>query len=247
VEREWDRALLEHNKQGAYNGHVPFSAILACLGTVVAILSGYRDFVVSNENSSNEPTLSYQGVPINHQYSKSIEFEQDYQEHLARCFGEGLRYYSFLRPLSELRIAELFAKVGFDKYKDVFSSCNRAFTHDSHRMFWCGECPKCAFVFLALTPFVERSNLENLFHGKNLLLDPALEPMYRRLLGIEGDKPLDCVGEIKETRSAMRLAQAIYPELAKYQFDIPETYNYKTLAPHSMPGEIYKVLLEALA
>jgi hypothetical protein len=246
VAREWDAQLFMLKEQGALNGHVPISAIFACVGTIVAILSAKRDVITANEQSANEPTLTYQGTAINHQYSKSQEFEEDYQAYLNHLFGDSLRYYSFLRPLSELKIAEIFAKNDFDKYKDVFSSCNRAYVHSSDHMSWCGECPKCAFIFLALTPFVGRVELEGLWGGKNLLLDPALEPMYRKLLGIEGDKPLECVGEIKETRTAMRLAQKIYPELAKYQFELPADYDYKALASHSMPQEIFEILQNAL-
>ena len=242
VERTWDAQLQSLNQQDALNGHVPISAIFACVGTVVAVLAGKRDVVVSNENSANEPTLIYQDVAINHQYSKSIEFEIDFQTHLSRNFGDSIRYYSLLRPLSEVRIAELFARVGFDTYKDVFSSCNRAFTRNSDRMFWCGACPKCAFVFLALTPFVDKTALETLFHGKNLLLNPSMKPMYRQLLGIEGDKPLECVGEIKESRAAMRIAQQIYPEHTQYQFDLPDSYDYQALAAHRMPEELFTTI-----
>lgn len=243
VERTWDRQLLQLNEQGALNGHVPISAILACVGTVVAILAGKQDVVVSNENSANEPTLTYQGVDINHQYSKSLEFEQDYQQLLQAQFGGGLRYYSLLRPLSELRISELFANNAFAKYQDVFSSCNRAFTHDSPGLYWCGECPKCAFVFLALTPFVAREKLEKLW-GKNLLLDSRLTETYRSLLGIGGDKPLECVGEIQECRQAMRLAQQQYPELSAYSFDLTPGYDYKTIHPHCIPQEVYALVAD---
>ncbi len=241
VDRQWDRQMLEINNSGAYNGHVPISAILAAAGAVVAILAGYQDVIVSNENSANEPTLNYQGLDINHQYSKSLAFEQAFQGYLQEHFGDSLRYYSFLRPLSELHIAEQFAQY-FDKYHAVFSSCNKAFTHDSPGLFWDGICSKCAFVFLALTPFVERSKLESLFSGKNLLLDPELESTYKQLLGIEGDKPLECVGEIKESRAAMQLAQKIYPELVKYNFNLPEDYDYKALAAHNMPEDLYKII-----
>jgi UDP-N-acetyl-alpha-D-muramoyl-L-alanyl-L-glutamate epimerase len=246
VERTWDRQLLELNKQGALNGHVPISAILASVGTVVAVLTGYRDVIVSNESSASEPNLTYQDVPINHQYSKSLEFEQDFQALLGRHFGTGVRYYSFLRPLSELRIAELFSAIGFEKYKDVFSSCNRAFTHDQNSLFWCGECPKCAFVFLILTPFIPKEKLEALFHGKNLLETPELEPTYEQLLGIKGDKPLECVGEVKESRTAMQLAQTQYLDLLKYHFEVPGNYDYRTLGPSSMPEDMLRFLISRL-
>lgn len=244
VERKWDSQIQELNQLDALNGHIPISAIFSCVGAIVSILAGYQDAVVSNESSASEPTLEYQGTAINHQYSKSLEYEQDFQACLQHMFDDSLRYYSLLRPFTELRIGELFAAKGFDTYHDVFSSCNRAYTHDSHSMYWCGECAKCAFVALILSPFVERSRLESLWSGKNLLLDPSLEPIYRRLLGIEGDKPLDCVGEIKEARAAMRLNQALYPELQKYEFELPADYDFRTWSDHTMPAEIFAVLQE---
>lgn len=247
VERTWDPQLFELNKQDALNGHIPISAIFACVGTIVAILAGKRDIVMSNEQSANEPTLHYQGIAINHQYSKSQEFERDYQAYLAHTQGDSLRYYSFLRPLSEVRIAEIFAKIGFEKYKDVFSSCNRAFVHGSNHMSWCGECSKCAFVFLAFTPFIQRPELEKIWGGKNLLLDPKLEPTYRKLLGTQGDKPLDCVGDIKESRSAMNEAFKIYPELeTKYRFEIPKDYDFRALSSDEMPPEIHEIFSRSI-
>jgi len=247
VSRQWDPQIKQLNQQGAFNGHVPISAIIAAVGSVVAVLTGRRDVVVSNESSANEDSLTYRGVSINHQYSKSLAFEKDYQALLNNQFSDGLRYYSFLRPLSELMIARLFASIGFEKYKDFFSSCNRAYVLESNHMSWCGVCAKCAFTFLVLSPFVERSQLESLWQGKNLLLDPSLRPLYEKLLGVDGAKPLDCVGEIKESRSAMRLAQQIYPELKEiYRFDIPRDYDYRTLASHEMPPKVYDLFKRAV-
>lgn len=245
VERVWDRQLLTLNKAGAYNGHVPISAILAAAGTVTAILGGYSDVVVSNEHSANEPTLEYQGVQINHQYSKSLAFETNYQQLLQQSFGDSLRYYSFLRPLSELHIAELFCANGFQTYKGVFSSCNRAYALGS-AMGWCGECPKCAFVYLILANFCAETDLVELFTGKNLLLDAGLENTYRALLGIEGDKPLECIGEIQESRAAMRTMQAVYPALEKFRFVLDENYDYKFLHEHAMPPKVYQHLLSII-
>lgn len=239
VRREIDKTLLVLNDQGAYNGHVPLSAILACVGTVLAVLSGNRDIVVGNEQTANEPNLTVSGVDINHQYSKSQEFERDYQYLLSKLFGDSIRYYSFLRPLSELRIAEIFSSLALDKYIDSFVSCNRAYTLSESHMAWCGECPKCVFLFLILTPFVERSKLESIWGGKNLLLDNHLKKTVRELLGISGNKPFECVGEIKESRAAMNMSFKVYPELKKeYQFYLPDDYNYMALGTDEMPSDI---------
>ena len=242
VEREWDRRLLKLNSEDAYNGHIPISAIFGLVGAVTAILSGNKDIIVSNEQSADEVTLKYRGININHQYSKSSEFEESLKRYLVNNFGNSINYFSLLRPFSEVYISELFAENYFEKYKNVFSSCNNAFTNDSHKIYWCGKCPKCAFIFLAFTPFIDRAKLESLW-GKNLIQDPYLDQTYRQIIGIYGDKPLDCVGEIKESRAAMRLAQKIYPELAKYHFDLPKDYDYKTLGNfNNMPKTMMELI-----
>jgi len=246
IERTIDPALLALNETGVYNGHIPISALFGAIGSVLAVITGYRDVVVSNENSANEPTLVYQGVPINHQYSKSSEFEKDYQVYLRNHFDDSLRYYSFLRPLSELYIADLFSKICFGKYRSVFSSCNRAFTQHNDTLFWCGKCAKCAFVFLILTPFIQKSELETLFEGKNLLENEELYPMYEKILGIDADKPLDCVGEIEESRHAMKIAQGIYPRCSRYVFELRPGYDYKQIHSDDMPVEIREVLTQFL-
>lgn len=243
VDRTLDPKIKELNEQDALNGHIPISAIFACVGTVVAILSGKRDIVVSNEQSANEPTLVYEGVEINHQYSKTLEFERDYQNLLLKHFGESQRYYSLLRPYGDLRVSEIFAKIAFNKYKDVFSSCNKAFRLDSRNISWCGECPKCAFTFLIFTPFIAREELEILWNGKNLLQDPEFEPIYKQLLGINSDKPFECVGEIRENRTAMIMAQQQYLDLLRYHFDMPEDYNFRTIRPSSMPADVLRLLI----
>lgn len=249
VQRQIDPKLKELNTQGALNGHIPISAIFACVGTVVAILSGKSDVVVSNEQSANEPNLTVDGRPINHQYSKSQAFEESYQKLLQKHFGKSQRYYSFLRPLSELHIVELFVKKGFlAKYLGVFSSCNKAFTQASGKLFWCGACPKCAFAYLAMTPFVDASVLESIFQ-KNVLNDPGLEHTYKELLGVQGNKPLECVGEIKEAQSALRLASKSNHNvgtLTSMQTPLPEGYDYKKIYPDSMPDEVRQLLLNAI-
>ncbi len=248
VERTIDPLLLKLNKEDALNGHIPISSIIASCGVIVAILGGTKDIIVGNEQSSNEPTLMYKNEMINHQYSKSEEFEKDFQKYLFDTLGNSFRYYSFLRSLSELRIAEIFTKNYFNQYKEFFSSCNRAFQLDSEGLYWCGECPKCAFIFLIFTPFIEKGELTKLWNGKNLLLDKSLDQTYRNLLGISGDKPLDCIGEIKESRSAMLFSQEKYQELkTRFVFEVPKDYDFRKIYPNSMPEDIDLIFKEYLA
>ena len=91
-------------------------------------------------------------------------------------------------------MARQFAKT--DRYDAWFSSCNRNFhllgERPAHR--WCGVCPKCHFVFLALAPFVSKPRLVAIF-GRNLLDDESQTAGYDALLEYQDHKPFECVGE----------------------------------------------------
>ncbi len=244
VERTLDSKLKDLNAKGAYNGHVPISAYLAFASVVSAILTGNRHIALSNESSAGEGNLDYQEISVNHQYSKTLEFERDFQEYVRLNISPDIHYFSFLRPLSELRIAELFTTNWLEQYQGTFSSCNRNFSL-SHKegLTWCGECPKCAFVYLIFAPFAPKVDLMELFNGENLFEKPDLDHTYRELLGIEGHKPFECVGEIQECREAMVMARGTgnYPELERFEFPDPE-YDYKHLSVHAMPEEYYQIL-----
>lgn len=237
VSRAWDPQLGDLNTSGAYNGHVPISAIFACVGLVLASLTGNQDIVVSNESSANSPTLQYMGQDINHQYSKTLEFEADFQSILAHLFNSSKRYYSLLRPFTELSIAERFAPY-FDKYLDVFCSCNKAFVMTSTNMQWCGQCPKCAFSYLIFAPFVPQKQLNTLFAGNNLLNEPSLQKTYEELLGISGVKPLECVGEVEECQIAYSMAVQKGLVDKPLSHSEPTNYNYKNQRAHLIPKDI---------
>ncbi len=127
IKRKISPKLIQLNKEGALNGHVPISSIWAFIFVITAILKGKQNIILSNEHSANEATTEYMGMPINHQYSKTLEFEQDLQAYIAENISPNIHYFSLLRPLTELNIAQIFCSEIFDKYKDNFSSCNRNF------------------------------------------------------------------------------------------------------------------------
>ena len=203
IQRKLSLRLRELNAQGALNGHVPVTAVLSAAFLVAAIWHGFDRVVMSNERSANaENLIDADGLPINHQYSKSLDFERAFRAEVEREVITGWNYFSVLRPLSELGIARLFARSR--AYFDNFSSCNRNFHVDGSRIDgrWCRDCPKCRFVFLALANFVPRPELIEIFGG-NLLDDVEQAAGFDALIGYGAAKPFECVGETTESHAAL--------------------------------------------
>jgi UDP-N-acetyl-alpha-D-muramoyl-L-alanyl-L-glutamate epimerase len=207
VQRTIDPALLDLNEQGFLNGHTPFSALLAFVSALSALLSGKKHIALSNESSANENTI--RGLEINHQYSKSVEFERDFRHYTASWVSPDINYFSFLRPLNELQISFLFSR--FSVYFPVFRSCNVGSKTDS----WCRKCAKCLFTFIVLSPFLDLPQLKKIF-GKNLWDDPSLETVFNELTGYSEVKPFDCIGTVEEVNVAVTHFLKQNPEAAEY-------------------------------
>jgi hypothetical protein len=207
VRRHLDPRLAEVNGRGAYNGHVPISACIAVVSILVAYLGGYQDLVVANERTADEGNLTWNGLTVNHQWSKSFGFEASLHEFCGRHFSGGPRYFSVLRPLTELRIAGAFAT--HSEYFDDFTSCNGNFRQRPAETpaRWCGRCPKCVFAYLMLVPYLSEGDRLRVFGGDFLDTDHGVR-MLERLTGVRGFKPFECVGTASESRAALaRLAR----------------------------------------
>ncbi|HTO29045.1 MAG TPA: hypothetical protein VL017_10685 [Devosia sp.] len=202
VTRTLDAEMIRLGKEpGYYNGHVPSTAINSMIAALCALLYGYNQIVLSNERSASEGNVTFDGRETNHQYSKSLGFELLIASILSDATGGALKYFSLLRPYSEARIASLFTHE--DKFDHVFSSCNRNFRLTGNDgPLWCGECPKCHFVFLIFAPFMAKDRLLAIF-GKNLLDIADNEGSFRELAGLAGQKPWECVGEILEAAACL--------------------------------------------
>ncbi len=208
AEREIDPQLLRSAELGFLNGHVPVTGILSAIAVLAAVLEDRDAVVMSNEWSASIPTLEYQGLPVNHQFSKSDVFEASFRGVLA---GGGPRlpeYFSWLRDRTELWVGQEFAAL--EQYHGSFRSCNKAFYSDRARRLehWCGQCDKCCFIDLILAPFMPAAALRRIFAVTGEPLDdPALAGKFRALLGA-GAKPFEGVGEDNECRAAVQLAAA---------------------------------------
>ena len=189
--RTFDPQLFKMNREGYLNGHVPYSAILGFSAVVAALLRGHRYIVLSNEGSANEPTVP--GTWVNHQYSKSLEFETDFSEYIHRFLTPSVTYFSLLRPWSEARIAMEFSR--FTAYHAAFRSCNKG----SKENRWCCDCSKCLFVFVLIAAHAGVAATTAMF-GENLLAKASLAPVLDELAGFVPVKPFECVGTVAETR-----------------------------------------------
>lgn len=194
IKRTLDPTMLRMNAEGYLNGHTPFSAMLAFYTILLGFSTKSKYIALSNESSANEPTVP--DTEINHQYSKSVAFENDFRHYVKKYIDADIQYFSFLRPLNELQIAKLFSRS--KDYRKAFKSCNAGSKTDS----WCGKCPKCLFTWLALSPFISRRELISIF-GKDLLKDNDLRPILDQLDGSVEVKPFECVGTVGEVRACI--------------------------------------------
>ncbi len=194
--RRLDPLLAVRTAEGGWNGHVPITAINSSVSAILAALLGRRDVVIANERSAEEPTMRVDGVPVNHQYSKTFRFEQALADAMAPT---GIRYWSSVRRWSELAIAGALARRG--TLRNAILSCNRAFslTEPDPDPHWCRNCAKCRFTFVSFAPFLTPDEAIRMFGG-NLLDDPDQIEGVRALWN---DKPFDCVGELAESAIAL--------------------------------------------
>jgi hypothetical protein len=255
VDRKIDPKLLALNRQGFLNGHTPFSAYLAFLSVILAIIFDFKYIAFSNERSSNEGNVRYvpctetkslvrglgkprtrtssvRGIVINHQYSKSFDFERKFRDYSKKYLAKNVEYFSFLRPLYEIQIAKLFSK--YPQYFNAFLSCNVAYQTASGTKLptkrWCGKCPKCLFVFAILYPFIDEKKLIKIF-GQNLFEKRRLLPLMLELIGERRFKPFECVGTKKESLIAFYLSWKKYRDRVSVKFPFLLKYFERKILP----------------
>jgi hypothetical protein len=204
--------LLALNAAGHPNGHTPFSAYLAFAAMLTGYLRGSGPVMAGNSRSDDEANVrSYLGRPVNHQWTKSYEFETAARSYRDRWLAGAPGYSSPLRPLYEVQIiASLAGDV--DAYLRTVS-CNQA-----RGGGWCRSCAKCAWVFLA-TAALFGHDLAIRKTGGDMFADPALSVVYQEMAGLTGVKPFECTGSEAEVRAAIQAVgrgqpPGTYPALA---------------------------------
>lgn len=250
VKRVIDKNLIDLNSKGFLNGHTPFSAMVAFLTYLCSYLLGKKYVALSNEASANESNVD--GENINHQYSKTIEFENDFREYAEKYLKGKVEYFSMLRPISELQIAMIFSKL--KKYHSIFKSCNVGSKSEPWK--WCCDCPKCLFVYTILSPFLYKNELVNIF-GEDLFVREDLLKTFIELCGYGETKPFECVGTYSEIRYSI---SNVIRKLENEKIELPYLLNYYKNnfelsnedllsyynKEHNVPEEFEKILKENL-
>jgi hypothetical protein len=212
--RTLDQNMLDLNRKGYLNGHTPFSAMAAFAAYLTAVVYHKQYICLSNEASANESTIK--GSTVNHQYSKTFGFEQDFNAYVVKHLNPSIHYFSLLRPLSELQIAGLFADL--KQYHSIFRSCNVGQKEEK----WCGHCAKCLFVGIMMSAYLPENEVVKIF-GRNMLDDPDMKELFEQLSGLVDDKPFECVGTRDEVNTAIAMAIRRYQKEGK---ELPYLYRY---------------------
>jgi hypothetical protein len=215
----------------------PSVSTFTFIATLLAELFGYNSIVFSNERSSDFGNLTYLGLPINHQWCKSSEAEKMVNDYIQRYITPDIRTSSLLREYSELEIVRRFVR--YPQYLRYFTSCNTYFwlPHIQQLLlrknYWCKRCPKCVFMFACFSAFLPKKEVIDIFDA-DLYAKKRLLPLFRRILGIEGFKPLDCVGEPEEMILAMHYASSRKeytgePATKLFEEHFPSSYDFNEI------------------
>jgi len=221
ITRKISPSLLILNNEWNYNWHIPITWIIAFVLAFSSYLYDYKYLVLSNEKSASIWNTFWNDFEINHQYSKSLEFERDFKDYLENYLSKDIAYFSLLRWWYEIKIWEYFAK-NCKIFFHIFSSCNNNFKIDESKRLkqsiWCNSCPKCAFVFSILRPYLSNDEILSIF-WEDLFLKQDLKQTFLELLWISAFKPFECVWEVEE------VVLAFYKSLKLYKNDESDILN----------------------
>lgn len=175
---------------------VPYTPGIVFAALPLMLDRGYHHIGVGHERSANVGNFYSEvlGQEVNHQWGKSLVADQLINTYVQSRMLGGFHYYSVLSPIYESLIFRFLRSE--QEVVSRISSCNV-------RQPWCRRCPKCAWVWMNLAAWFPEGFADAVL-GENLLDVPELAPTFFEMLGMDGSKPLECVGELGEARLAAR-------------------------------------------
>ena len=195
-----DCSLLELQEMAGVKGLIHAETPASIFGALPLVLQyGYRYIILAHELSADEGNFRWErtGEIVNHAWGKSLAAEQLIDQYIRRSLIANVKYFSILKPIYDVLIFNLLRSNTEAARKT--HSCNI-------KKPWCGECPKCAYVWVNYLAYLPAEVVNSIF-PQNLFDAPAAQKWFRQLLGLGPHKPFECVGEIPETRLAFEVCR----------------------------------------
>jgi hypothetical protein len=155
-----------------------------------AIKYNYTHFVMGWEESSNENQLYNNKKYVNHQWLKSTEAQNFYNDFLS-FIPINDNKIEIISPIRNINDSQLFKLISPMKKEIKYChSCNIIKP-------WCFNCPKCMYIWMHYLDIYPKDLVNEIFYDKNYLL--SHENIFYELLGIENKNSYECVGTYKES------------------------------------------------
>jgi hypothetical protein len=211
----------------------------------IALQHGYRRVALGITRSTDEHNLVWEetGEKINYLWGMSTAAETALHDYIQGELVSNLSVFHLLRPVYDLVIFNLLP-------------LNVAAVPSTHSCAqekpWCRRCPKCLYVWMHLAAYLDDELVDRMFE-ENLFDLPENRGHLRKMLGLEGFKPADCVGTVSETQVAYLLSRA-RGRTGRAVADIPpeaipldlERFlgTYGEVAPRygSIPDDLYEAI-----
>jgi len=201
VDISYDKNISRDSKYEIHS--LPYLMSYNILAFPLAVARGYSYISSGNEASSNFGNITYKGMDINHQYTKSFEFERLLSELAKKHISPAFHNFSLLRPFHDIQLGKYYSR--HNQYFGSIVSCN------IDPINWCKKCAKCAFTYIALMPFVREDDMNRIF-GSNFLLDRDIRREVVELT-TKSLKPWECVGTKEECKLVLFMILQKYPDL----------------------------------
>jgi hypothetical protein len=166
----------------------------------IALQHNYTRIALGVTKSTDEHNLVWEstGEEINYLWGMSTTAETLLHDYIQAELVSNLSYFHLLRPIYDIVVFNLLAR-------DPAAVTS---THScAQQKPWCCRCPKCIYVWMHLVAYLDEWVVDQMF-DKNLFDLPENRPYIRKMLGLEGYKPWDCMGTVSETQIAYLLCRA---------------------------------------
>ncbi len=166
----------------------------------IALQHNYTRMALGVTKSTDEHNLIWDktGEEINYLWGMSTAAEKLLHDYIQTELVSNLSCFHLLRPVYDIVVFSLLARD--PEAVPSTHSC-------AQQKPWCCRCPKCIYVWMHLVAYLDEAVVDQMF-DQNLFDLPENRTFIRKMLGLEGYKPNDCMGTVSETQIAYLLCRA---------------------------------------